>query len=67
MATFSMPPPFPDKLPTYVFKLVWRATVQSIKVEAKTYHEALRNVERQVKKMEGGDQILDIQFLERRG
>jgi hypothetical protein len=57
----------PPRLPTYVFKLMWRATSQVMKIEAKDYREALKKVQRAVAKMEGGAGCLDIVFLERRG
>lgn len=57
----------PDKLPTYVFKLLWRATSKTIKVEAKTYDLAVKKAEAEARKMEGWTQILEIKFIERRG
>jgi hypothetical protein len=57
----------PPKFPTYVFKLMWRATSKVIKIEAKDYLHAQKAVEREIKKMEGGSSIIDIVFLERRG
>lgn len=57
----------PDKFPTYVFKLLWRATSKTIKIEARTYDLALKKAESEARKMEGWGGILEIQFIERRG
>lgn len=57
----------PPVFPTYIFKLVWRATAKTIKVAAKDYTRALQKAEAEARKMEGWGGILEIKFIERRG
>lgn len=51
---------------TYVFKVLWRATSISLKVRAKNYDAALKMAESQVMRMEGGNGVMGIEFIEER-
>lgn len=48
----------------WVFKASWRATAIKVKLLARTYEEALVKVQRLVKKLEGGQDCMDIHFIE---